>query len=204
MNSLTITLTNYSFTVPAGKNIIVLSNYRTGPTAFCDMLRRRTGFYNYGEAFAKTGYPLGKRIGILAEGQQKIVKIQPNHVPEPQYWDEVFNNGFLIGLTRENFVAQVLSYMIAEKTNIWSQTTDKMVLFDSNDITDEYICKTAEWLAERCLEYTKCRPLLDVELCYEKISMDLEQSAYRIHPKFNEYNEILTRIDTLLNKKYNE
>jgi len=203
MNDITISLTNYNFIIPAGKNILVLSNYRTGSTALCNVLSKLTGYINYEEPFNPLRHSPGKQVAVLLKDFKKIIKLHPDHMPQKQYWHEVFENSFIIGLHRENFVHQLLSYIVAKKTNNWVQKTKKCDPVSLDWLTNENIITEAEWLADRCQQYKECRQLLDIELCYEQIIVDLGASVFCIHNKISDYNETVARIETLLKNKYN-
>jgi len=195
MNDFKISLTNYSFEVPAEWNIVIIANYRTGSTALGDLLSRLTGLPSIDEAFH---YCPSARTGEFESKKQSIVKIMPDHLPPEEHWDQLFNDSFIIGLYREDFTAQALSFGISRYLHVWHQekNTDAVIKNPSIDIPLRHIIGPAEALWRNQQHWKDCQSFFDIELCYEQLLPDLAKSRYDAMPKLDSYNQKLEQLRT--------
>ena len=179
--------------IPDDKTILIFANYRTGSTALCDWLSKKTGLVNYDEAFHPT---LNKKI---YKNNNCIIKIMPDHVL-PLDFDETVTRSFVIGIQRRNLIEQIASFYICDKTRRWHThkneiTQDYLVEIDKSIIEDQifYILKMQQ-------AYTQLPYCKDLEIYYEDIVELLGNSKYAEYHKPGNYTELLTVVNILFNK----
>jgi LPS sulfotransferase NodH len=195
MTDFKISLTNYTFEVPANWNIVIIANYRTGSTALGDLLSQLTGLPFIDEAFH---FCPQARLGEFDSNTQSIIKIMPDQLPPEAHWDLLFNNSFIIGLYREDFTAQALSFGISSYLNVWHQekNTDSIIKNPSIDIPLKHMVEPAKSLWRNQQRWKDCQSFFDIELCYEQLLPDLANSRYDAMPKLDFYNQKLEHLRT--------
>jgi hypothetical protein len=195
MKDFKITLTNYEFEIPGNWNIVLMAIYRTGSTAFGNLLSKITGLPFLGEVFH---YNLSSRPCAYDPAQQGIVKIMPNHMPPEDQWDSLFNNSYVIGLYREDVAAQVLSYAIAYRVGKWQQEKNSNSVFTERDfalqLSDGQLMPFVDTIRETLAVWNDCKEYFDTTLSYEKIETDLGGSDIDRFPKITAYDEVLSRL----------
>jgi hypothetical protein len=195
MSDFKITLTNYEFEIPGNWNIVLMANYRTGSTAFGNLLSKIIGLPFLGEVFH---YNPSSRPCAYDPAQQSIVKIMPNHMPPEEHWDSLFNNSYVIGLYREDIAAQVLSYAIAYRVGKWQQERNANSVFTGRDfalqLTNAQIVPFVNTIRETLAVWNNCKEYFDTTLSYEKIETDLSGSDIDRFPKITAYDEVLSRL----------
>jgi len=195
MKDFKITLTNYEFEIPDHWNIVLMANYRTGSTAFGNLLSKITGLPFLGEVFH---YNPSSRPCAYDPAQQSIVKIMPNHMPPEDQWDSLFNNSYVIGLYREDVAAQVLSYAIAYRVGKWQQERNADSVFTNRDfalqLTNGQIVPFVNTIRETMAIWNDCKEYFDTTVSYEKIEPDLSGSDIDRFPKITAYDEVLSRL----------
>ena len=195
MKDFKITLTNYEFEIPGNWNIVLLANYRTGSTAFGNLLSKITGLPFLGEVFH---YNPSSRPCVYNPARQSIVKIMPNHMPPEEHWDSLFNQSYVIGLYREDVTAQVLSYAIAYRVGKWQQERNADSVFTNRDfalqLTNGQIVPFVNTIRETLAVWNNCKEYFDTTLSYEKIEPDLSGSDIDRFPKITAYDEVLSRL----------
>ena len=197
MNNLKITLTNYEFEIPANWNIVVIANYRTGSTAFCDRLSQITGLPFLGELFH---FNLKSRPGEYNPEQPSIIKIMPNHMPPEEHWESLFNGSYMIGLDRADFAAQVLSFAIAHQLGRWQQEKEKKFILEQPELTlpNRLLMLRVKEMRKTHNEWLKCQPFFDLTVQYEQLLPDLAKSKYDAMPKISNYEDRLEYIRSIL------
>jgi LPS sulfotransferase NodH len=196
MKNFKITLTNYEFEIPSNWGIVVIANYRTGSTAFCDRLSQITGLPFLGEVFH---FNPSSRPAVYDPDQQSIVKIMPNHMPPEEYWDKLFNQSFVIGLHRQDFAAQVLSFAVAYYIGRWQKEKNVDLLLPANlNFSNSKLLHFIKSLKASQEIWNNCQQFFDVTLCYEQIMSDLSESIYEVMPKIRTYNDTLERIRAMI------
>jgi len=199
MTDFKIDLTNYSFEIPGNWSIVLVANYRTGSTAFGNLLSKITGLPFLGEVFH---YNPSSRPCAYEPSQQSIVKIMPNHMPSEEHWDSLFNQSYVIGLYREDIAAQSLSYAISYRLKKWQQDRDASSVFTGNDseltLTNGQILPFVQTIRDTLAAWNDCREYFDTTLCYEKIVPDLVNSDIDCFPKITKYNETLSNLRTII------
>jgi len=196
MKDFKITLTNYEFEIPSNWSIVVIANYRTGSTAFCDRLSQITGLPFLGEVFH---FNPSCRPAVYDPDQQSIIKIMPNHMPPTEHWDKLFNQSFVIGLYRQDFAAQVLSFAVAYYIGRWQKEKNVDLLLPANlNFSNSKLLHFIKSLRDSQEIWNDCRQFFDVTLCYEQIMSDLSESIYEVMPKIKTYDDTLERIRSIL------
>jgi LPS sulfotransferase NodH len=197
MSDFIISLTNYEFVIPAEQTIIVLANYRTGSTALCDLLSQRTGLPFLGEVF----HHIEDRRPVknFKPSNPSIIKIMPNHMPPEELQTELFGNSYMIGLYRQDFAAQILSFAIAHQIGKWQQEKgqDPIVTGDIQ-IPNKMLGWYCKELGQHQTQWNYCRPFFDTTLCYEQLIPDLQHSIYDMTPQIDSYKQKLNYIRGIL------
>jgi LPS sulfotransferase NodH len=188
---------------------VVLSNYRSGSTALCDILHQTTGYKNLDEVFhfrGKHGEYEDYQMH-LKTGKPAVIKIMPDQIPPEHYWEELFGNNTIIGIYRRDRVAQVASWCQAYASNIWHKqrrdpTQAKTDLdWILNPARSEWVLNQARSLIKYYKEYVQCRKFMDMEFCYETIQAGLNESGYDIMPKPDQYADLLAHCQSLLEQR---
>ena len=199
MNDFKITLTNYEFEIPGNWSIVLMANYRTGSTAFGNLLSKITGLPFLGEVFH---YNHSSRPHVYDSAQQSIVKIMPNHMPPEDQWDSLFNNSYIIGLYREDIAAQALSYAISYRLGKWQQDRNADSVFASRDfalqLTNGQLLPFVQTVRETLAVWNDCKEYFDTTLSYEKIEPDLVGSDIDRFLKITAYDEVLSRLREII------
>ena len=105
--------------------IIILSNYRTGSSAFGISLKPEKKFKFFGEPAQKPAW-LDEFINFYHTGSKEfILKIMIDQLDDCHLYREILNgSGHKIRLLRENELDQCISYYIATKRDIWQYKRD--------------------------------------------------------------------------------
>ena len=195
MTDFNISLANYTFEVPEDWNIVIIANYRTGSTALGDLLSRLTGLPFLDETFH---FCPSSRSGEFKSNIQSIIKIMPDQLPPEDHWDLLFNDSFIIGLYREDFTAQALSFAISSYLKVWHQekTADLVIKDSTVEVPINHIIGPAKGLWRIQQQWKDCRSFFDIELCYEQLLPDLAKSRYDAMPKIDSYNQKLEYLRT--------
>jgi len=170
--------------LPKGSNIAVLSNYRSGSTAFCNILSKHTGNRNVDEYFHQTK-DYSDFLKLLKSNI--IVKIMPDQTAH-EYWQYILDHFYIIALNRRNLIDKITSFYICHRTKIWhrkknSITANYSVEIDRLDLEDQ--CR---WILDLDLQYKKLKQHAAVELMYE--DLDLSESDYDYYNRPDNYEEI--------------
>lgn len=175
------------------QSVVVLANYRSGSTAFCDYLCKTTGVQNFDEVFhAGRDFSFYEKI----KHQRFIIKIQPNQIPQ-QYWHELKANCFVVGLYRKSMADQISSFYLGHRTGTWHYQTDNHSTYtvDIDRLDLENQCR---YLLEMNRQYLSNRHYCDVELAYEDIVQDLAISEYKIYPKPDNFDQLMSKVQEFL------
>ena len=128
MSNLIIKFKHYELSIPTDKSILILTTPRTGSNALCSVLEKKTGLPNLAEIFHPDS-PLGIQEWVdKHQDRATIIKLFPDHVIDPMHYNKLLKNSFVIGLYRQDIVAQILSYVIANKTNTYSSDAKNLQL----------------------------------------------------------------------------
>jgi hypothetical protein len=198
---------------PTDRSVMVITNYRTGSTALCDYIAKKTGLLNCDEVFhhadAECYYDRVKDKDI-------VFKVMPDHRFQEQ-WKTLASRCYIVGLRRQNIAEQIASLCITKQGQTWHYVKENVhqpnVLNNPNyspfpvlmsnhmpsikinklDIEDE--CR---YILEMYIKYKMYRRFFNVELMYEDIKNDLTISDYSVYPKPDNYQELINIINHLL------
>jgi LPS sulfotransferase NodH len=191
-----VNLTNYNFIIPKGKNIVVLANYRTGSTALCEILSKITGYPNLDEDFH---FDVTNRQQFVQDKKPSIIKIMQDQHPPEYLIERVFGNAFIIGIYRRDFPAQVVSWIISKKTDKWHKRSGNDVMIPAKlTISPSEVLRYTPGMYQGYLEYLDCGPFMDVEVCYEDLLPDLNESGFEKMPKHDGYLDHINMVKSLL------
>ena len=181
---------------PTNKTILVLASYRTGSTALCNLISKKTGLLNCDELFHPEYDP---KLYEQYQNQNIVVKIMPDQVPT-LYWKELIKKSFVIGISRLPIQEQIASFYLAHRTKHWhfkksnNNEHDYTIDIERFDLEDQirYILKMNDIYQQQFV------PHVTMEIKYETIKSELDESDYVTYIKPVNYKELLTTIDTLL------
>lgn len=184
-----------SIQLPKDRTIVVYANYRSGPTAHCDLLSRLTGIVNYDELFHKD-IPIAQRLFNKPVAFPCIIKIMPDQTIPKKYKSTV-NQAFKIGITRRSLLDQTISYYICEQAQRWH--------YEHCDDQSSYSVPIDLTLMEQLLNYMICvcnyynnsGVCKDIELYYEDIKNELRDSLYVEYIKPTNYSEVVAHISQM-------
>lgn len=198
---------------PTDRSVMVITNYRTGSTALCDYIAKKTGLLNCDEVFhhsdAECYYDRVKHKDI-------VFKVMPDHRFQEQ-WKTLASQCYIVGLHRQNIAEQIASLCIAKQGHAWHYVKENAsqpnVLNNpdhspfpvlTNDHTPEIkinkldIEDECRYVLEMYIKYKMYRRFFNVELVYENIKDELSISDYCVYPKPNNYQELIDVIEHLL------
>lgn len=181
---------------PTNKTILVLASYRTGSTALCNLISKRTGLLNCDELFHFIANP---KLYEQYQNQNIVVKIMPDQVPT-LYWKELIKKSFVIGISRLPIQEQIASYYLAHRTQHWhfkklnNNKHDYTIDIERFDLEDQirYILKMNAIYQQQFV------PHVNMEIKYETIKSELDESDYVTYIKPVNYKELLIAINDLL------
>ena len=134
------------------QDILVLSNYRSGSTAFDTMISRKYGLKDLGEAFnTRLKDP---RWYEQNKAARNLVKVMPDQTDHPEF-ESVMSKSFVIGLSRRDVIAQISSLYICRISGIWHQYSS---------VRDDYQIQI-----DRDFIRTVIKNVLDLRARYEKM-----------------------------------
>jgi hypothetical protein len=194
MNNHTIEFNNYKFIIPANKSIVVFATPRTGSTALCDILTKKTNLPFLSEMFNGTEID---RITCPA-----LIKIFPNHIiPEDQKY--LLTDSFVIGLRRKDLIAQVISYYTTTISNQFSKlhtdtySSNVTIPFDTIEekkLVEGYL----KILTKLTNDYNSYKLLFSIELTYEDLAINLNESDFVAQEKSNNYDVVYNYLAKLI------
>ena len=150
--------------------ILLLANYRTGSSDYCDTLSKinNATFLPEPHLYEKQ-YRLLKQI--VFAGKPFVVKFMPDQIAEHPIYDKILNsNCYKIKLTRDNKIDQIASYYIASMTKIWNST-------DIFSRGEKYTVEISHWQIRKAIDIISKNDNLfktldikfDEELTYENL-----------------------------------
>jgi LPS sulfotransferase NodH len=187
--------------IPSDKTILILTSYRTGSTALCDLVSTQHNLINCGELFHfvedPSSYTTFKHKNI-------VLKIMPDQIPPGDYWNDLIDKSYVIGLYRNNIAKQIASFYISHRTRKWhfekkdSLNKDYNVEIDLLDLEDQirYILKM------NSIYHSYFKKFIHIELSYETLYENLAETNYQVNAKPNNYIEIVDTISKLLPNIY--
>lgn len=182
-----------------GRSVLVIANYRTGSTALCDLLSKHTGYQNLDEHFnpSTTSNTFDKYLD-----KKIIVKVMPDHHPTGDTWQHLLDNFFIIGVARRDLTAQIASFYICDKTQIWHEKKNAKIHIPTViDINDNDIENQCRYILDQHSQYEQLKQHFDVELMYEDIQHELVTTDYNQYPKPSNYDQIKTCIRQFLTQQ---
>jgi len=197
MSDTIIKFKHYELSIPVNKSILIMTTPRTGSNALCSILEKKTGLVNLAEIFHPKS-PLGIQEWVSKyQNRATIIKMFPDHKIDPEHYTTLLKNSFVIGLYRQDIVAQILSYVIASKTNIYSS-------HDQNyrpaiSIAPQEFATCGRMIVDQREEYLKNQDKFDIELCYENIVDDLAECHDHVKlTRIANYDQLRANLEDLL------
>lgn len=150
--------------------ILLLANYRTGSSDYCDTLSKINNATFLPEPHLyEEKYRLLKKI--VFAGEPFVVKFMPDQIAEHPIYVKILNsNCYKIKLTRENKIDQITSYYIAYMTKIWN-STDVLARGENYtvEISHEKIIKAIDMISKNDSIFNTLDIKFDEELTYEHL-----------------------------------
>jgi hypothetical protein len=178
--------------------IVLLSNYRSGSSAFCNVLSKMFKVPNFGELLCDRSQYDYKKINF----DKYVIKIMPDHEFHPLF-SELIKSSVVYGLYRRDAVQQITSYYISSQRNVWHNKN----YTDTESYNIEYDVEKVKTLVNRVLTLRKdyeekMKPLCIKEFVYEDIQPLLQVSDYKKYNKPSNYEELTETIKKLVNSNY--
>ena len=177
------------------QNIVVLANYRTGSTAFCDIIAKQTGLINLDEIFhpATDAHRYNQY-----RNSRCVVKIMPDHVDHPMA-KELLETACVIGITRRDIVAQIASFYICHMTQHWHDFKSTTAKNYTVDIDHNELENQIRYIVDMNSKYEiLARQHCTSQYYYEDIEDQLLDSKFTVYHKPNNYNEICQTVGRVL------
>lgn len=182
--------------IPNDKSLVVVASYRTGSTALCDLLAKKHNIKNFDEVYHNCFPWRTQEFNFWQKKNHKsIIKIMPDQMPKFSVQKKIFADAFLIGLYRRDVIAQIASYYVACTTMSWH----------NNATDDYYVDINLEELENHCRFIKRSngayqqvfKNLCNIEIAYEDIADQLNESSFRTYHRPLNYNEIVARVQEL-------
>ena len=174
--------------LPNKQNIAVLSNYRSGSTAFCNVLSKQTGYRNVDEYFHRTNDYSGF-LKLL--DSNIIVKIMPDQITH-QYWQYILDHFYIIALNIRNLVDQITSFYICHKMQIWHRKKNSITINYSVEIDRLELEDQCRYILDLDLQYQKLKKYGAIEVMYDDLDLSKSDYDYYNHP--DNYDEIKKQV----------
>ena len=200
-------------TFPADRSIMVITNYRTGSTALCDYIAKKTGLLNCDEVFHHSD---AECYYDRVKDQAIVFKVMPDHRFQEQ-WKTLASQCYIVGLQRQNIAEQIASLYITKQGRTWHYVKENVFqpnvlgnpdhspfpVLMSNHMPAIKIDRLAvedecRYILEMYIKYNMYRRFFNTELTYENIKDELAISDYSVYPKPNNYQELIAVIKNLL------
>ena len=182
--------------------MVILTNYRTGSSAFGVSLRPRRGFNFFGEP-AQDPVKLEKFINFYHSGNSEfILKIMIDQLDDCNLYRSILDSDcHKIRLMRKNEIEQSLSYYIARTRGVWQQYikdsihSPYTVPIDINNMNwaADIITTNNKKLRESTIEF-------DQEYVYENLSIPDSSNFCKIMPPANT-NELMAEMTKIVLNK---
>jgi len=177
------------------RHIIVIANYRTGSTAFCDIVANTTGLLNVDEIFHRA---VDKTTYKKYHDHGCVIKIMPDQFDHPAV-DSLLQTSWIIGITRRDIVAQIASFYICHMTGQWhnlknTSTKNYNVPIDKDELENQ-----VRYIVDMNSKYQ----ILSEQYCtqqyyYEDINTKMTNSKFTVfHKPFN-YRDICSMVVEIL------
>jgi hypothetical protein len=180
--------------LPINKCVVVYANYRTGSTAFCDVLSQKFRLRNYDELF----HPDRQLPTVYSMRIPCVIKIMPDH-EIPKEFIDLISQSYKIGIKRQSVIEQIASFYICDQTKIWHyKTVEKFVKYEVEFNFDKLFAST-NYILDMQKKYAQQKK--HFEIVYEDCIEDFVNSQYVKTNKPTNYQEILDTIRQILNEK---
>lgn len=177
------------------QNIVVLANYRTGSTAFCDIISKETGLLNLDEVFHPSTHE--RKYGIYSN-VPCVIKIMPDHFNHPLI-EHLLSTSLIIGLNRKNKIAQITSFYICHMTQRWHYSSDTPIKNYTVDIDKSEVENQVRYINSMNFKFEKLANQYCIErYYYEDVKSQLAESRFVIYQKPDNYNEIYNFVGKIL------
>ncbi len=183
--------------LPHNTNIVVITNYRTGSTAFCDIVAKKLRLINLDEAF----HPQLKRKLPTRASQKTIIKIMPDHFDQPGAQDAL-SNAYVVGLTRKDLTSQIASFYVCHVSKHWHDVesrdrNDYTIDINTNEIEDQI-----QYILAMHYKYQTIKNLCQTEFTFENIKQELALSKYTEYKKPKNYDKIYSLVNQRLSEMF--
>lgn len=189
--------------LPLNTSITLLTNYRTGSTAFCDFVSKKYNLINLDEVFHPQQNNTTRYLSTI--NQKVMIKIMPDHFDHVMV-AQALSKSYVIALSRNDFFAQVSSFYVCHMTKHWhdlkltKRKDNYSVSIDALEIEN-----TINYVVEMQKKYrhlAKCYS--QQEFVFEDIVPFFEQSKFNEYHKPDNYIEIYNIVkNKLLDKQLN-
>lgn len=195
-----------SFTIPDNMPVLILSSYRSGSTALMQVIGERLNYRTFGEPWhwnVDIREKCSEFFTYKKTNTDYVWKLMPDHLPkESAHLEECladWGNSYVIRLLRRDIAQQITSWIISMKTDVWNSTQIKQI--PHVDIEDDYIeySVNKHLISLDALQFTKTTS--HITLYYEDILDLLVESTYKPTAKPKNYNEVLSKVTTILKQQ---
>jgi len=195
------------------KSIMVITNYRTGSTAFCEYLALKFNLVNCDEVFSPSD---SQCLYDNVQNKNIILKVMPDHNFE-KYFQDLLEKCVVIGLIRQNIFEQIASMAIASFNDLYHVVKPNSIqqnVFDSTNFlkfpevfTDDYVYPIStdklenhiRYILDLWIEYySKFHQHTNFLFYYEDIKTELSSVKYEVYPKPTNYKSLIENIYTIV------
>lgn len=177
------------------KNVIVLSQYRSGSTALCNFLGKKFKLKDFGEIFhVDTAKSKQQEYLNSFNTIPSVIKIPGNNIDQipKNILKNIWSKSFTIRLTRKNFLLQSISWYSANATDCWTSLNlekNYLVPILPRSVTDK-------WIKNLHFQNHYIQSLIDridLECCYE--DLNLTESSYKKISKPLNYDRVYDHVN---------
>ena len=190
--------------IPPHKSVLIFSQFRSGSTALADHISKKLDVTNFDEAFHNC-YPQRNRDFLDHLPKRCVFKVtgdQAGQAPA-HVLDRLWNDCYVIKLSRQNLLDQCTSWVISERGNtVWHQKRGQQV----NDYT---VNIERNWFQLHINQIIRTNRMhnefhhpkgFDLELEYEKIT--IPKSDYQPRKRPDNYTQVRNSVAEILNNHF--
>jgi len=185
--------------------IVVLTSYRSGSTAFCDILSQQCQVPNYDEWFHDAHPDQWLNFKKLNLDQGYVVKIMPDQIRKP--FKSLIKNSLVLGLYRRDVISQLTSYFICHQTGRWHiKKNQSQQDYELTDYQGQIPILVENLLKINQIYWDTFKPLCHKEYIYEDLMNQqfFKKTNFDYYPKPKNYNKVKQKIQKYFDQQYRQ
>lgn len=187
---------------PKYRDILVIGAPRSGTTALCNYISKKTGFKNLNEIFS-VKRKKDRPKSLSDPNQRYVLKLLPEQYTERKTYrseiEQKLSDSFIIILERKDLRAHIISLYVSTITDRWhflnERDTDEAIKFSHSDIRIDldvmHWCLTRVKVNKKWLNEFK--KFVHIPVIYEE--MGILDSDWQVFPRPKNHQELFEILD---------